>query len=57
MPIKTNSAGRSEPQNAGSEFDDVLALFTEQKALQSDTYQRSIDDLCKALLQLDPAES
>lgn len=57
MAIKTKDAGNGAPEAAGSEFDDVLALFTQQKALQSDIYPRSIDDLCKALLELEPAES
>ncbi len=40
-----------------SNFDDMLALFTEHKPLEPTTYQSSIDNLCKALLQLAPAKS
>lgn len=57
MTIKTKDADDDANQTAGTEFDDLLALFTQQKALQSDIYPRSIDDLCKALLELEPADS
>ena len=57
MSINDVEAASQRVEAMRTRLDDVLAEFREGVPVQPDAYQRSMNDLCKALLELEEIKS
>lgn len=57
MPLNDVEAANRRVQAMRSRLDDVLADFRAGEPVAPDAYQRSMNDLCKALLKLEEVKS
>ena len=57
MPINDVEAASRRVTQKRTRLDDVLAEFRAGEPVEPETYQRSMNDLCKALLELEEVKS
>ena len=57
VPLNDVEAANRRVQVMRSRLDDVLADFRAGEPVEPDAYQRSMNDLCKALLELEEVQS
>ena len=57
MPINDVEAASRRVTQMRTRLDDVLAEFRAGETVEPEAYQRSMNDLCKALLELEEVKS